>query len=551
MYLNSATLEKTPTQRQPLDKRQVKNNAGGFVYEVDDFTQLGRWLILGSESGSYYAGERELTLENVRCLKRCVEADGVRTVNLIRDISVAGRAPKNDPALYALASCFKYGDVVTRTAAEHEFNRIVRIGTHLLHFVSFIDGMKGWNGDCGRSVKQAVEDWYDRPDTKQVAYQVVKYWNRDGWTHRDVFRLAHPKPHQDSQNAGLYHYIAKGWESVGPDPHPTVYLRQIWAAEKAKRSTSVDEIVGLIREYDLPRECIPTNFLTEVKVWGELLKNMPVTALIRNLATMTRNGTFKDTKKVDYAIQRFTDDERIRKGRAHPFQFLTAAYTYAGGRSLRGDAVWSPIKPIQEGLEKGFVKSFANLEPTGKRVLYGLDVSGSMNSGTICGVPGLTPRVGTAALAYLAKVVDPNTVTMAFSHQFQRFVVDPENESLLDVMKRMDATPFGRTDCAQPMVFAREHGIPVDAFVVLTDNETWFGAVHPMEALRRYREKTGIPAKLVVVGMVSNGFTIADPKDAGTLDLVGMDGAAPKIMEDFVRGDLFGGGGGRPAESLE
>ncbi len=31
---------------------QVKNNAGGFVFQVDEFTQLRRFLILGSEGNN-------------------------------------------------------------------------------------------------------------------------------------------------------------------------------------------------------------------------------------------------------------------------------------------------------------------------------------------------------------------------------------------------------------------------------------------------------------------------------------------------------------------
>ena len=86
------------------------------------------------------------------------------------------------------------------------------------------------------------------------------------------------------------------------------------------------------------------------------------------------------------------------------------------------------------------------------------------------------------------------------------------------------------------MLRALEKGLKVDAFVVYTDSETWAGKIHPVQALREYREKTGIAAKLVVVGMVSNGFTIADPDDGGMLDVVGFDAAAPAVIADFIRG---------------
>jgi 60 kDa SS-A/Ro ribonucleoprotein len=44
-----------------------------------------------------------------------------------------------------------------------------------------------------------------------------------------------------------------------------------------------------------------------------------------------------------------------------------------------------------------------------------------------------------------------------------------------------------------------------------------------------------MPVKLAVVGMLANQFTIADPSDAGMLDFVGFDTAAPAVMADFAR----------------
>jgi 60 kDa SS-A/Ro ribonucleoprotein len=102
-------------------------------------------------------------------------------------------------------------------------------------------------------------------------------------------------------------------------------------------------------------------------------------------------------------------------------------------------------------------------------------------------------------------------------------------------MKAVSGLPFAGTDCSLPMRWAMNAGVEVDVFCVYTDSETWAGPVHPSQALREYREKTGIPAKLVVVGMVSNGFSIADPNDAGMLDVVGFDTGSPAVMADFAR----------------
>jgi 60 kDa SS-A/Ro ribonucleoprotein len=56
--------------------------------------------------------------------------------------------------------------------------------------------------------------------------------------------------------------------------------------------------------------------------------------------------------------------------------------------------------------------------------------------------------------------------------------------------------------------------------------------------LRRYREKSGIAAKLVVQAFTSTGFSIADPNDPGMLDVVGLDAASPNLVSAFSRGEF-------------
>ena len=107
-----------------------------------------------------------------------------------------------------------------------------------------------------------------------------------------------------------------------------------------------------------------------------------------------------------------------------------------------------------------------------------------------------------------------------------------------DNIRAVSNLPFGGTDCALPMVWALQNRVEVDTFHVYTDNETWHGAIHPHQALREYRAKMGIPARLVVVAMTGNGSTIADPSDPGQLDVSGFDSTVPSLLADFSRGDI-------------
>ena len=85
-----------------------------------------------------------------------------------------------------------------------------------------------------------------------------------------------------------------------------------------------------------------------------------------------------------------------------------------------------------------------------------------------------------------------------------------------------------------PMEYALKAGLVIDVFYIYTDSETWSGKIHLSQALQLYRQKTGIPAKQVVVGMTSNGFTIADPKVAGMMDVVGFNPITPQAINEFA-----------------
>ena len=123
-YLNRITTRRPPQSAPIPGSTQVPNTAGGFTWSVDDWTRLRRFLVLGSEGGTYYASERQLTLANAEAVARCLAADGVRAVATIVEISERGRAPKNDPALFALAMAAGLGDVETRRAALDALPRV-------------------------------------------------------------------------------------------------------------------------------------------------------------------------------------------------------------------------------------------------------------------------------------------------------------------------------------------------------------------------------------------------------------------------------------------
>ena len=288
-------------------------------------------------------------------------------------------------------------------------------------------------------------------------------------------------------------------------------------------------------------------------MWAELLPHLPLGALLCNLGRMSANRLLAAGKpEVEVVAARLRDRDAIHQARLHPLAVLVAMKTYGSGQGVRGSLKWKTAPAITDALDEAFYLAFENVEPTGKRTMLALDVSGSMGGPDIAGMPGISPRIASAALALVTMRTEEKVVVTAFTSAggdgmetatgrgWYNSAISTLNLSprqrLDDVLARIDGLPFGGTDCALPILYALEKGLEVDTFVVYTDSETWAGNIHPSQALVQYRERTGIPAKLVVVGMVSNGFSIADLKDPGMLDVVGMSTETPQVISHFIRG---------------
>ena len=541
----------TPQSEAIPGTNQVPNSAGGFTWALDDWARLDRFLVLGSEGGTYYVSERALTIESAKSAIACLVEDGLRVVRRVVEISRSGRAPKNDPALFVLALAASAGDDATRMAALAELPSVARTGTHLFHWLEYLKALRGW----GRGVRRAVGRWYATKSPNDLAYQVLKYQSRDGWSHRDALRLAHVRAPSIAHDL-LFDYAVNGWKGL-VDRHqatPTALdvhdVVERVAAVHALRDMTPSDAARVIRIYKLTREMVPTELLSSSEVWAALLESMPVGALIRNLGVMSKVGLLvAGSEAAETVSKRLGDATLIRQARVHPLAILAALKTYASGRGVRGSGKWSPVAQIVDALDGAFYLSFGNVPSTGKRIMLALDVSGSMVS-PVHGLPFVSCREASAAMALVTAAREPKHRFVAFtkgtypsvwsrSHGSEydtgltELAISPR-QRLDDVVATTGSLPFGGTDCALPMVEALKHRWPVDAFVVFTDNETWAGDIHPAQALQQYRERMGIAAKLVVVAMASNGFSIADPTDAGMLDVVGFDAATPQVIGDFI-----------------
>lgn len=531
-------LNKTP-QSEKAKAGQVKNNAGGFVFQVSDQSRLERFLILGVDGGTYYVNEAIHAKSNVQFLNEMIERDEASVLATIVDVSVNGRAYKQSPALFALASVIVHGR--DKQAVKAVFNRVVRTGTNLYEVVNYLNTMGGW----GRAKREIVSSWFDR-DADKLAYQAVKYRSRrfgdNAWTLKDVMRKAHPQ----NVNTSVADFV------LGK-PHDAIDdLRVIEGFKKMQSATSVKDVLDVLDNYEmLPWETIPTQFLKDVKIWKTLFSNGQLRgqALVRNITRLARYGAFKDMMFAAQYAAALTDQKMIEQTRLHPINFLNAAVVYREGQVDRKDYYggrkknWETESVIADALDEGFHKAFKSVVPANKRTMLAIDVSGSM--GALANGLDLSCAQVSAAMAMTIARTEPAHIIRGFTSDSYGY----RNSGLTDLgisartdlataMRNVQRHNWGGTDCSLPMTWALANKVEVDTFVVITDNDTWAGNIHPFQALKEYRRKTGIDARMAVLGVQATEFTIADPSDAGMMDFVGFDSNAPRVLADFSAGRI-------------
>lgn len=544
----TAAFHTRPTGHETVDEKipgttQVQNNGGGYGWEADAWARLDRFLILGSEGGSYYQAESELTIENAKNVVELVQsAHGLRVVRRIVEMSTSGRAPKSAPLTFALAICAKLGDpLVTRRAAYAALPQVCRTGAQLFEFAQAVLAF----GSFSSGTQRAVARWYNDRPAHALAYQVVKYQSRGSMSHRDILRMTKPSakerrgPNRSPEHDAVFEWVARRRLVEGAPPILHAFTEAQVIGQSPVSDAGASRICKLIGDLGLPREAIPTEYLGRADVWEALLHNggrgMPLWGLVRSLNKMTAVGLLgplaEANKKV---VELLGDVEAMRRQRFHPLRALVGGRTYAQGHGIRGSLTWTPVPQIVDALDAAFYRAFPAAAPTGKSMVLALDVSGSMAWSNVAGVAGLSPREASAALALVTAATEPNHVIVGFSTELVQIDISPRMR-INDVMRTISEMSFGATDIGKPFEWARTRRLPVDAFVAYTDNEVNSGT-HPALALARYRKELQRPARSVFVAMTAGKFSVSDPNDPWMIDYAGFDAGLPELISVFVGG---------------
>lgn len=534
MTTYSSLFTQPVSQSEQAHPKQVPNHGGGYSFKISPEQQFVRFLILGSEGGTCYATPQKLTRDSAKNAISFMRANPESSMGLLVGVSVSGRAHKNDAAIFALALAITLPE--TKQLAISSIPAVCRTGTHLFQFVKTLKALGvGW----GRSLKRGVANWYTTKDTDQLVYQVTKYRQREGMSHRDVLRLCH------AESGTLNHVFrwvvagedGSGIRKIGKRQYDKVPLDEtLFAFDELQNTYDSNLAVQLIQKYRFTHEMVPNHFLRNVEVWEALLEHIPYTALLRNLGRLGSIGMLYPFSPGSKAVSNILSNrDALVASRVHPLSIYLALKTYSSGHGLKGDLSWDVNPRVTDALEAAFAASFDTVTPTNKNTMLAVDISGSMWSSHIANTQVSAAEASAVLVTLAAK---PNYLVGGFHSNWMPLEIQRDT-SFRDVLRIIEKHSVPeQTNCALPMTYALNNKIPVEVFQLYTDNDTNFGRIHPYVALEDFRSKMGIPAKLAVVAMTATECSIANPDDAGMLDFVGFDTATPSLIADFAKQDL-------------
>lgn len=515
-----------------IKPNQTFNHGDKQVYKLTDIERLKRFIFLGSDNGSLYMNQNTLTLENVLCLEnllnQCKYDDILDALNQYKHTAF-----KKDYLIYVLARCCSihldddplFWKKDFRTDCFKIVLDVCYIPTFLFMFIQFYEQVNkrlynstGWNSQ----MKTTISQWYLSKTSQELMYHITKYPSRHDWSHKDVLKLAHVKPKDDITN-DIFKYILYNNLDTSKS-----YFDYLIAYENLKTDDNLDGIVESITQYNFVREHIPTRLLNEEKVWVNLIPNMPIISLLRNLNKIT---SLQILDTYPHILQDIVN--KITTIQVNPLQLLITIKMYKSGQGMKGSLKWVPNKEIVSALNGAFYATFNNLKKSNKKILLALDVSTSMSWNTVCGIDCLSASEVSCAMAMMFDYIGSGVDIMGFSSTFKKLDISSKY-CLEENLEYVKDNTFGSTDCALPFVWAGENNKEYDAIIVFTDNETNSNTIEPSMALQLYRNQMNKNTKLIVIALTSNGFSIANPDDSNMMDVSGFDSNMYDMIYEFI-----------------
>jgi hypothetical protein len=371
---------------------------------------------------------------------------------------------------------------------------------------------------------------------------MVKYRSRalvsagkpsDTWTHADVLNLMHPHP------ASQEHAQLMNWAVAPQEKKLRLAFEMNHEAKSANMirayheimdgNPSITRIAGLLLDYNLPWEVLPTDKLNSFQLWKVLLPTLGARALLRQTWRFEEQGFFKDHSFREVWALRMLD-ERVIKGKIHPIDIYIAL------KARQHD------KFVREILDSAFDKAMhLPLDPVGKRLIIAIDASGSMSKEIMMSktaresshISCWEASMAMSSVFIRHEATTPLVLSWSDGERSVRETRFSSNKIAQMVTDFLSQAKGGGTDMSSPLRYVVSQGLAkkYDGMLIFTDDETWKGPELPMTWLRQvWRINPNF--KMITCSVAAYEFTnfVRDPR---TLDTAGFDSSLHQIVKSM------------------
>lgn len=493
------------------------NEAGGVAYSLPAKHALAQYAATGCLNQTFYArAETQLT----RVMELCAEVD----TEFIAQCAVYSREQgymKDMPAL--LMAILFAGDDSDREHCERLFPRVIDNGRMLRGFVQIVRSGVTGRKSFGRIGKRMIRNWLASRTDEQLFRDSVG----QNPSLADIIKMVHPKPETPSRCA-LYGYLL-GREHNMADLTTLVQDYELYKGDKGGRVPNVpfQMLTGID---DLPDD-----------VWKTICRNARWMMTRMNLNTFQTHGVFgtenePDQEMIELVANRLRDPDEVRSAKAFPYQ-LMAAYMYA-----KADVPFA----IRDALQDAMDIAVENVPEIPGNIYVCPDVSGSMGWAVTGSRPGATTSMccvhisALVAAAVLRK--NPTARVLPFEGRVRAIDLNPRDSVMTNASKLADLLSNG-TRLSAPLELINEKKWPVDAVILVSDNESWmeggtgYGGTGAMKEWETIKARCP-DAKLVCIDI--QPYETSQFKEKSRDDILEIGGFSDvvfKVAADFINGE--------------
>ena len=517
-------------QGQPIAGREnemVENRAGGVVFK-DDLPTLFYKELLTDPKTYYYLSEEQFYRELISNAKRILAQNPTGFFNLLHDASLYTLRPHS--WLVALAVAFDSGTDEVKQMARKFLVSHIRSLNYLQEFLAIWKEIHPRKSTT--AVKKAVSEWiYAHRD--KFDYQAAKYFERNKWSVRDIFRFAHPP----LDEWGLKN-VAQDVINFAKLGYNAEFSTRFFQLRKRVQKMTAKEAAELIRKENLFREVIPDHLRQEKIVLEALAETSPALSFVKMIPELASAGLLTSGNKTFLALVK----EKLQKAAQvlHPFDLAYMAVVYKRGQTLRRN--FQPVDEIVRALEDATLKAFYRYKESDENPFHGkigflaIDTSASMTNRY--NQLEMRPLTAAAIMAKLFGDLAENYYTGSFADKFVFYQFDL-SQSFWEIER--DLERYGAccsTNAGSAVEYLLYHKLNVDYIVMITDAMTWQGYQLP-ELLNDYRKMVGKDVPIFLINVVPGyGTTPLDPNDPKSFHLIGVSANVVKTVELAVSGRL-------------